>query len=253
LQDAFQELKDVLCREGFPVDEDEEKLEEDPNEEDLNETYDEDEVYSLPLDEVIHTSSSPAHQEDNMMSYNHFENFDDALLHECGNKENCQKDLDEVSLAEGLNETMLSPFPFEENEFLQSCEEVINSYDADEFVEQPSNTVDDHIDDFIQVGRRIWDVGCFIIDRDPIYEIEGGSQEEGVEVTYLEDWSSSMYDSDIWKPDDDLIIDLFEDDRSQHFQDDFQSSLGTCDAYHFGDAYLLYEDSQPPSSSILEE
>jgi hypothetical protein len=29
LQDSFQELKDVLCGEGFPIDEDEEKLEED--------------------------------------------------------------------------------------------------------------------------------------------------------------------------------------------------------------------------------
>jgi hypothetical protein len=50
-----------------------------------------------------------------------------------------------------------------------------------------------------------------------------------------------------------MIIDLFEDDWLQHFQDDFQSSLGTCDAYIFGDVDLLYEDSHPPSSSILEE
>jgi hypothetical protein len=112
LQDTFQELKDVLCREGFPVDEDEEKLEEDPDEEDTDETYDEDEVSSLPLDEDIQTSASPAHQEENMMSYNPFENFDDALFHDCGNEENFQKDLDEVSLAEGLNETLLSDFPF---------------------------------------------------------------------------------------------------------------------------------------------
>jgi hypothetical protein len=37
LQDAFQELKHTLCREGFPIDDetiDEEKLEEDPDEED---------------------------------------------------------------------------------------------------------------------------------------------------------------------------------------------------------------------------
>jgi hypothetical protein len=191
-----------------------------------------------------------------MMSYNPFENFDDALFHDCGNEENCQKDLDEVSLAEGLNETLLSAFPFEENEVLQSCEEVISSYDADEFVEQPSDIVDDHIDDFIQVGRRRWDVGCFIIDRDPIYDIEGSSQAEGVEVSSSEDWSSCMYDSDIWQPDDDMITYLFcpfEDDLSQHFQDDFQSSLGTCDAYIFGDADLLYEDSQPPLFSVLEE
>jgi hypothetical protein len=32
LQDTFQELKDALCREGFPIDEDEENLEEDPDE-----------------------------------------------------------------------------------------------------------------------------------------------------------------------------------------------------------------------------
>jgi hypothetical protein len=50
----------------------------------------------------------------------------------------------------------------------------------DEFMEQPSDIVDDHIDDFIQVGRCRWDVGCFIIDRDPIYDIEGSPQEEGV-------------------------------------------------------------------------
>jgi hypothetical protein len=37
LQDAFQELKHTLCREGFSINDetiDEEKLEEDPNEED---------------------------------------------------------------------------------------------------------------------------------------------------------------------------------------------------------------------------
>jgi hypothetical protein len=50
-----------------------------------------------------------------------------------------------------------------------------------------------------------------------------------------------------------MITDLFEDDRSRHFQDDFQSSLGTCDLYLFGDADLLYKYSQPPSSSIFKE
>ena len=47
------------------------------------------EVSSLPLDEDIHTYTSPAHQEENMMSYNPFENFDDALFHDCGNEEKC--------------------------------------------------------------------------------------------------------------------------------------------------------------------
>jgi len=84
-----------------------------------------------------------------MMSYNLFENFDDALFHDCGNEENCQNDLNEIALAEGLNETLISVFPFEENEVLQCCEEVIISCDADEFVEQPSDIVDEDIDDFI--------------------------------------------------------------------------------------------------------
>jgi hypothetical protein len=56
LQDAFQELKHTLYREGFLIDDetiDEEKLEEDPNEEDPDKTDDEDEVSALPLDEDI--------------------------------------------------------------------------------------------------------------------------------------------------------------------------------------------------------
>jgi hypothetical protein len=57
LQDTFQDLKDALCREGFPIDEDEEKLEEDPDEVShvkyLYETFDEVPISSLPLDEEI--------------------------------------------------------------------------------------------------------------------------------------------------------------------------------------------------------
>jgi hypothetical protein len=84
-----------------------------------------------------------------MMSYNPFENFDDALFHDFGNEENFQKDIDEVYLTEGLSETLLSTVPFEEDEVVQSFEEVINSHDTDEIMEQPPDIVDDHIDDFI--------------------------------------------------------------------------------------------------------
>jgi hypothetical protein len=127
----------------------EENIEEDHDGEDLDETYDEYEVFSLPLDEDIQTSSPLAHQEENMMSFNPFENFDDALFHECGNGENFQMDLDEVSLAKGLKETLSSTIPFEEDDVIQSCEEVIKFYDGDEIMEQPLDIVDDHIDDFI--------------------------------------------------------------------------------------------------------
>ena len=75
LQDAFQELKHTLCWEGFLIDDEtiyEENIEEDHDGEDLDETYDEYEVFSLPLDEDIHTPAPPAHQEEKMISYNPF-------------------------------------------------------------------------------------------------------------------------------------------------------------------------------------
>jgi hypothetical protein len=36
---------------------------------------------------------------------------------------------------------------------------------------------------FIKNGRFRWDVGCIILDGNHIYEIEGSSQVEGVEVS----------------------------------------------------------------------
>jgi hypothetical protein len=134
-------------------------------------------------------------------------------------------------------------------------EEVISPNDADDFVEDLSDMVDQHIDDFIQVGRRRWDVGCFIFYRDPIYDIEGSSQEKRVELSSSEDWSSCVYDSDAWQPDDDMVTYLFhpfEDDLSQYTHDDFQSSLGSCDSYPFGDSDLFYEYFQPPLCSNFD-
>jgi hypothetical protein len=43
--------------------------------------------------ETAPTSTSPAHQKESMMSYNPFENFDDALFHDFGNEENYQRDI----------------------------------------------------------------------------------------------------------------------------------------------------------------
>jgi hypothetical protein len=202
----------------------EENLEEDLEEEDLDETYDEDEEFSLSLDEDIQIYSSPAHQEENMMSYNHFENFDDDLFHNFGNEENFQKDLDEVSLAEGMNETLLSSFPFEENEIIQSCEEVINSYDANEIMEQPPDIVDDHIDDFIQTGRGKWGFGCFIFYEDTIYDIESTSQIKDTERISSEDLFLYPNGPYMCQPDDMVthFFHPFKDDLTLHFQDDFQ-------------------------------
>jgi hypothetical protein len=71
-----------------------------------------------------------------------------------------------VSLAKGLNETLIYVVPFEKNE------EVITSYDADAFMEKPSLIVDYHIDDFICIGRRRWDMSCYIVYRDLVLDIE---------------------------------------------------------------------------------
>ena len=91
LQDALEELKHALCREGFPVDDEtideevleghiyEESYQEDSDEfshvDDLDKTFDEDEVLisSLPLDENIQSFAPPLHQEENMMSCDPFE------------------------------------------------------------------------------------------------------------------------------------------------------------------------------------
>jgi hypothetical protein len=106
------------------------------HEEDLRE----DEVFvsSLPFDEDIHASIPLAHQEENMISYNPFEKFDDTLFHDLGNEEVLEEPLDATD-------------PF--------CNDVIED-----------------IDDFIHVGKHAWDVDCFGFDGDPIYEIEGSFQ-----------------------------------------------------------------------------
>jgi hypothetical protein len=70
-----------------------------------------------------------------------------------------------------------------------------------------------------------------------------------------EDWSSCVYDSNVWQLDDDMVTDLFrpfKDDLSQHTQGDLQSSFGSCDAYPFGDTYFFYENFQPPSPPDLD-
>ena len=106
--------------------------------------------------------------------------------------------------------------PLDEDDIMHPCsppthedEEMISLNDAYDLMQNLFDIIDLHIDDFIQVGRRRWDFGYFIIDKDPIYDIEGSSQEEGVQMSSSEDWSSCLYDLDIWKPGDDMVTDWF--------------------------------------------
>jgi hypothetical protein len=117
------------------------------------------------------------------------------------------------------------------------------------------DVVDQHIDDFIHVGRRRWDVSCFIFYRDPIYDIESNTRAREFYFSSSEDLFSCVYDFDVWQADDDMVTDLFipfEDDLSQHTQSDLQSSFGSCDAYPFGDTNFFYENFQPPSPPDLD-
>jgi hypothetical protein len=76
----------------------EEIHQEDPDDEDPDETFDEDEVLisSLPFDEDIQAFVPPAHQEENMMSCNPFEDLDDTLFHDFGNEEVLEEPLDAI-------------------------------------------------------------------------------------------------------------------------------------------------------------
>jgi hypothetical protein len=49
---------------------------------------------------------------------------------------------------------------------------VISLNDTYVFVEDLSDMVDHRIDDFIYIGRRRWDLSCFIFYGDPIYDME---------------------------------------------------------------------------------
>jgi hypothetical protein len=91
----------------------EESYQEDPDEvshvEDPDETFDEDEVLisSLPLDEDIQASAPPAHQEENMMSCDPFEDLDDTLFHDFGSEEVLEEPLDAtILLKKGKQSTM---------------------------------------------------------------------------------------------------------------------------------------------------
>jgi hypothetical protein len=144
----------------------------------------------------------------------------EEVLEEHIHEESCQEDLDD----EDLDETSVSIFSLDEGEvihpFLPLAHEdkkIIGFNDTYDLVEDPSDMVDQHIDDFIHVRRCRWDVVCFTFDKDPIYDIEGNSQTKGVELLYSEDWSSCAYDSDAWNPGNDMITYLFQDDSSQAY------------------------------------
>jgi hypothetical protein len=78
-------------------------------------------------------------------------------------------------------------------------------------LEDPSYKVGQHIGTFIQIGKHGWDMSLFTFDGDPTYDIQGNPQ--------TKDWSSCIYDLDVWDGDGDMITDLvdpFPNEFSQH-------------------------------------
>jgi hypothetical protein len=73
-------------------------------------------------------------------------------------------------------------------------EEVTSPNDTNNFMEDPSDMVDHHIDDFIYIGRCRWDVSCFIFYGDPIYDMEGSFQMKNVDVLPSKKWYSFLDD-----------------------------------------------------------
>jgi hypothetical protein len=178
----------------------------------------EDEVLmSTPLfDEVIQGSMPPTHEEDNPISYTHFEDFDDA--------------------------------PFYDSKSEQVLEEPLDALDPSCYNE--SNDVIENIDKFIHIGRRKWDV--IYHDRDLFYDIEGHFQllppkPPYVIVTNSEAWQcEDDMITDLFQPP--------RDDFVQHSRDDFQSYRGRFDTYSFENLDLLDEENfQPPLCSNFDE
>jgi hypothetical protein len=142
---------------------------------------------------------------------------DEEVLEERAYEESFQEDPDEAYHVEDQEENTMSYDPFEDLD---------DNLFHDPGSEEASDAVNQHIDTFIQIGKRGWDMSLFTFDGDPTYDVEGSPQ--------TKDWSPYIYDSDVWDGDGDMITYLFhpfEDDLTQRFQDDFQPPYSDFDRH----------------------
>jgi hypothetical protein len=104
-------------------------------------------------------------------------------------EQSCQEDI----CNEDRDETLVSIISLDEGEVLlpptHEDEEMINRSNMDDPMEDPSYMVDQHIDDFMHVGRRRWGVGCIVFYGDPTYDFKCSSQAKEFEFPSSEDWS----------------------------------------------------------------
>jgi hypothetical protein len=116
---------------------------------------------------------------------------DEEVLEVHAYEERFQEDPDEAYNFEDQEENTMSYDPFEDLD---------DNLFHDSGSEEASDAVNRHIDTFIQIGKRGWDMSLFTFDEDPTYDIEGNTQ--------TNDWSPYIYDSDVWDNDGYMIIDF---------------------------------------------
>jgi hypothetical protein len=73
---------------------------------------------------------------------------------------------------------------------------------------------DDHIDNFIHIGRHRWDINYFHFDGNPIYDIDDDSRIKSVELFPLERPSMYINDSYFGQHEDDVFKYLFQSPRN---------------------------------------
>lgn len=103
-------------------------------------------------------------------------------------------------------------------------EKMVGCSHTDRFMKEPLDVVGEHIDYFICVERRKWDVGYSNFNRDPIYDIEGGFRVDNDKLIPSECLSTFLYGLDVSQHDDDMVTDLFrppKDEWLQHTYVDF--------------------------------
>jgi hypothetical protein len=76
--------------------------------------------------------------------------------------------------------------------------EMVNFSHTNDLMKEPLDVVDEHIETFIHIRRRRWDMGCFVFNEDPIYNIKGTFQLKSTQISPLEDFFAPIGDPYIW-------------------------------------------------------
>jgi hypothetical protein len=201
---------------------------------------------ALPSDEALQDPVAPAQGEENEVSY--FDSFDDALFYDSENEEgmepldepnppylkteDMEEDLppdDDIQILEalaqeGLSEVHCSPFQVLNGSlpYDTKSEKVLDvltppCYDTDTDIAD--------FDEFIHVGRRMWDAIGY--DTDPIYDTKDHLQTLPLQLP-------QQISFDQWQPRDEVFACSFQnpkEDLVPCFSDDFQSYLEMFDEY----------------------